>query len=237
MDSTNFSKQALRGKIYHCLSETIPEAGNSNALGAVWSKVARLRGKPLTETQDTEKSSQPERRRPRRHQQLTAMTLRQLHQTQCVKMRGQFVLSPDSKACLMRLNVNILCMTSLTARAFQAIPRRARGKIFLLLPCRPSADTIPARRARERPLCGFRAGAVGFFGEFHRRGRTSTCRLPMRLCSYSFLCWGYQPDLREISAIPHRIARNQDKPLSLCMGANVEVRQRGCLHATTAAVF
>ena len=38
--------------------------------------------------QDTEKSSQPERRRPRRHQQLSAMTLRQLRETQCVKMRG-----------------------------------------------------------------------------------------------------------------------------------------------------
>ena len=29
-------------KIYHCLSETIPEAGNSNALGVVGSSVASL---------------------------------------------------------------------------------------------------------------------------------------------------------------------------------------------------
>ena len=40
--------------------------------------------------QDTEKSSRPERRRPRRHQHLIAMTLRQLRQTQCVKMGGAF---------------------------------------------------------------------------------------------------------------------------------------------------
>jgi hypothetical protein len=50
--------------------------------------------------QDTEKTSRPERRRPRRHQQLIAMTLRQLCETQRVKMRGQFLRLLDSNACL-----------------------------------------------------------------------------------------------------------------------------------------
>jgi len=48
--------------------------------------------------QDTEKSSRPERRRPRRHQQLSAMTLRQLCETQCVKMRGKFLFLMDLNA-------------------------------------------------------------------------------------------------------------------------------------------
>jgi hypothetical protein len=55
---------------------------------------------------DTKKSSRPERRRPRRHQDLIAMTLRQLRQTQCIKIQGQFVLTPNSKACLRQLNIN-----------------------------------------------------------------------------------------------------------------------------------
>ncbi len=58
-------------------------------------EVARL-GESLSRShQDTEKNSRPDRRRPRRHQQLIAMTLPQLRETHCVKMRGQFVLSPD----------------------------------------------------------------------------------------------------------------------------------------------
>jgi hypothetical protein len=61
-------------------------------------KVARLGASLSRRHQDTEKSSRSERRRPRRHQQLFAMTLRQLRQTQCVKTRGQFVLLPDSNA-------------------------------------------------------------------------------------------------------------------------------------------
>jgi hypothetical protein len=48
--------------------------------------------------QDTEKSSRPERRRPRRHQRLIAITLRQLRQTQCVKMGWHFLHLLDSKA-------------------------------------------------------------------------------------------------------------------------------------------
>ena len=66
--------------------------------------------------QDTEKSSQPERRRPRRHQQLTAMTLRRLHQTQCVKMRGEFLHLLDSNACLTQLNINNLCLNFLNKK-------------------------------------------------------------------------------------------------------------------------
>jgi hypothetical protein len=50
--------------------------------------------------EDTEKNSLPERRRPRRHQHLIAMTLRQLCQTQCIKMWGQFLRFMDSNACL-----------------------------------------------------------------------------------------------------------------------------------------
>ena len=63
-----------------------------------------LRGRPPAgkashgDTQDTEKNSRPDRRRHRRHQQFSAMTLPQLRETQCVKMRGQFVLLPDSNA-------------------------------------------------------------------------------------------------------------------------------------------
>jgi hypothetical protein len=55
--------------------------------------------KPLTKTPRHGEKFSPERRRPRRHQQLSAITLPQLRQTQRVKIRGQFVLSPDSKAC------------------------------------------------------------------------------------------------------------------------------------------
>jgi hypothetical protein len=43
------------------------------------------------------------------------MTLRQLRETQFVKMRGQFVLLPDLKACLMLLNSNNLCRPPLIA--------------------------------------------------------------------------------------------------------------------------
>ena len=49
---------------------------------------------------DTEKSSCSERRRPRRHHRLFAMTLRKLRETQCVKMRGHFLRLPDSSASL-----------------------------------------------------------------------------------------------------------------------------------------
>jgi hypothetical protein len=76
-------------------------------------EVARLGESLSLSHQDTEISSRPERRRPRRHQQLSAMTLRQLRETQCVKTRGQFVLLPNSKAYLMLLNTNILCLLPL----------------------------------------------------------------------------------------------------------------------------
>jgi hypothetical protein len=49
---------------------------------------------------DTEKTSRPERRRPRRHQHFIAMTPRQVHPTQCVKIRGEFLPLRDSSACL-----------------------------------------------------------------------------------------------------------------------------------------
>ena len=76
-------------------------------------EVARL-GESLSRShQESEKSFRPERRRPRRHQHLIARKLQQPRQTQCVKMRGQFVLLPDSKAYLMRLNTNILCLPPL----------------------------------------------------------------------------------------------------------------------------
>jgi len=39
---------------------------------------------------------------------------RQLRQTQCVKMRVQFLRFLDLKACLMQLNINNLCLTPLT---------------------------------------------------------------------------------------------------------------------------
>jgi hypothetical protein len=58
--------------------------------------------------QDTEKSSQPEHRCPRRHQQLSAMTLRQLHEIMCVKMPVHFLRLPDSKARSARLNIKRL---------------------------------------------------------------------------------------------------------------------------------
>ena len=50
--------------------------------------------------QDTEKSSCSERRRPRRHQQISAMTVRQDRSTQCGKIRCQFLRLPDSIASL-----------------------------------------------------------------------------------------------------------------------------------------
>ena len=66
-----------------------------------------LRGSPSWQNlsqshQDAEKSSRPERRRPRRHQQLSAMTLRQLRQTQCVRMRSPFSLFLNSNACVIK---------------------------------------------------------------------------------------------------------------------------------------
>jgi hypothetical protein len=55
-------------------------------------EVARLPGKPLTETQDTEESSRPERRRPRRHQNLRARQVWQLRNSakKCVNTRDPF---------------------------------------------------------------------------------------------------------------------------------------------------
>ena len=61
-------------------------------------EVARLGESLSRRHQDTEKSSRPERRRPRRHQQLSAMTLRQSRVTKYVKMRCQFLRLLDSKA-------------------------------------------------------------------------------------------------------------------------------------------
>jgi hypothetical protein len=68
-------------------------------------EVARLGESLSRRHKDTEKSSRPERRRPRRHQHLIAMRLQQPRQTQCVKTRGQFVRLLDSKAPLMELNI------------------------------------------------------------------------------------------------------------------------------------
>ena len=44
------------------------------------------------------------------------MTLRQLHQTQCVKMRRQFLRLLNSNTSLMPLHINNLCLTILTRR-------------------------------------------------------------------------------------------------------------------------
>ena len=68
-------------------------------------EVARL-GESLSRShKDAEKSSRPERRRPRRHQHLIAMRLQRPRETQCVKMRGQFVRLLDSNACLRQLDM------------------------------------------------------------------------------------------------------------------------------------
>ena len=74
-------------------------------------------GRPLSLSRshkDAEKSSRPERRRPRRHQQVSAMTLRQDREIQRAKMRGKFLRLLNSKACLMRLNTNNLSLPPLT---------------------------------------------------------------------------------------------------------------------------
>ena len=96
-----------------------PSTSTPSILGVSWRSPLRSLacGESLSRRhQDTEKSSQPERRRPRRHQQLTAMTLRQLHQTQCVKMRGEFLHLLDSNACLTQLNINNLCLNFLNKK-------------------------------------------------------------------------------------------------------------------------
>jgi len=68
----------------------------------------RLLRKPLTEPQDTDVSSRPERRRPRRHKCLIAMRLRQLRETPCIKMRSQFLRLLDLGLCLNCLTINDL---------------------------------------------------------------------------------------------------------------------------------
>ena len=55
--------------------------------------------------QDTEKSPRPERLGPRRHQHLIALTLLKLRQSQCIRMRGEFLRLLDSNACLAELKV------------------------------------------------------------------------------------------------------------------------------------
>ena len=67
-----------------------------------------------TSHEDTEKSSRSERQHPRRHQQLSAMTLQQLRETKCVKMRGKFLRLLDSDVSLTHSNINNLCLTPLT---------------------------------------------------------------------------------------------------------------------------
>jgi len=63
-------------------------------------EIARL-GESLSRRHgDTEKSFRSERRRPRRHQQLSARTLRKLRKTQYHKIRSQFLRLPDSNASL-----------------------------------------------------------------------------------------------------------------------------------------
>ena len=61
---------------------------------------------------DAEKTSRPERRRPRRHQHFIAMTPRQVHPTQRVKIRGEFLLLRDSSACLKNYQYFILNHTT-----------------------------------------------------------------------------------------------------------------------------
>ena len=69
-------------------------------VGEITFEVARLGESLSRRHKDTEKSSCSERRRPRRHHRLSAMTLRKLRETQCVKMRGDFLHLPDSNASL-----------------------------------------------------------------------------------------------------------------------------------------
>jgi len=76
----------------------VPSSTSSPSIHAVsWRSPSRSLacGESLSRSKDTEKSSRPERH-PRRHQHLIAMTLRQLRQTQCVKMRAIFF---DSICC------------------------------------------------------------------------------------------------------------------------------------------
>ena len=69
-------------------------------VGEVTFEVARLGESLSRRHKDTEKSSCSERRRPRRHQQISAMTVRQDRSTQCGKIRCQFLRLPDSIASL-----------------------------------------------------------------------------------------------------------------------------------------
>ncbi len=69
-------------------------------VGEITFEVARLGESLSRRHKDTEKSSCSERRRPRRHQQLSAMTLRKLRETQFLKMQGHFLRLPDSNASL-----------------------------------------------------------------------------------------------------------------------------------------
>ncbi len=66
---------------------------------------------PLTETQRRGENFSAERRRPRRHQHFIAMKPPQVHPTQCLKIRGEFLLLRDSSRCFKKLNINILCFT------------------------------------------------------------------------------------------------------------------------------
>jgi hypothetical protein len=75
------------------------------------------------------------------------MTLRKLRETQCVKMRWQFVLLPDSRECLMKLNTNDLCLNHLITSSIAVFNkhlgydgRRIRHK---------NAEAIHAIAARE----------------------------------------------------------------------------------------
>ena len=78
--------------------------GDSTVLGfvegAAGVAVEGRRGSLSRRHKATEKTSRPERRRPRRHHRLSAMTLRKLRETQCVKIRCQFLRLLDSSASL-----------------------------------------------------------------------------------------------------------------------------------------
>ncbi len=68
----------------------------------ITSEVARPGESLSRRHKDKEKSFCSERRRPRRHKQLSAMRLRQLRETQCVKMRGESLRLLDSNARLIQ---------------------------------------------------------------------------------------------------------------------------------------
>ncbi len=78
--------------------------GDSTVLGfvegAAGVAVEGRQGNLSRRHKDTEKSSCSERRRPRRHHQLSAMTIQKLRETQFLKLRFHFLRLPDSSVSL-----------------------------------------------------------------------------------------------------------------------------------------